>query len=114
MSDNSDDDLEPTKSVYRRVYFDVIDRILSELSKRFDHSGTILKAIAACSPKSSLFFDTEEIKPLAVQYGIDVDLLVPQLAVAKNLLQSKGVCNLEEKVTNAGVARSTWRKRSAP
>ena len=91
---------ESSESVYRRVYFDVIDRILSELSKRFDHSGTILKAIAACSPKSSLFFDTEEIKPLAVQYGIDVDLLVPQLAVAKNLLQSKGVCNLEEALSS--------------
>ena len=82
------------------VHFDVIDRILSELIKRFDHSGTKLKAIAACSPKSSRFFDTEEIKPLAVQYGIDVDLLVPQLAVAKNLLQSKGACNLEEALSS--------------
>ena len=82
--------------VYRRVYYEVVDRILSELSKRFDHSGTVLKAIAACSPKSSHFFDTEEVKPFAVQYGIDVDLLLPQLAVAKNLLRSKEVCNTEQ------------------
>ena len=78
-------DVSDTSSyiLYRRVYYEVVDRILSELSKHFDHSGTVLKAIAACSPKSSHFFDTEEVKPLAVQYGIDVDLLLPQLAVAK-------------------------------
>ena len=87
---------ESPEIVYRRVYYEVVDRILSELSKRFDHSGTVLKAIAACSPKSSHFFDTEEVKPLAVQYGIDVDLLLPQLAVAKNLLRSKEVCSTEE------------------
>lgn len=41
-------------------------------------------------------FDAENIKPLAVRYWIDVDSLISQLAVANNLLQSKGACTLEE------------------
>ena len=63
--------------MYRKLYFEVIDRILSELNKRFDQSATILKGIAACCPKSSSFFDIEVIKPLAEQYGIDTRSLAP-------------------------------------
>ena len=56
----------------------------------------MLKGIAACSPKSCSFFDMEAIKPLAQQYGIDTHGLAPQLDVAKNLLKTRGVCNLEQ------------------
>ena len=86
------------EDTYRRIYFDILDRVLSELhvSKRFDQSGTLLKGIAACSPKSSSFFDMEEVKPLAIKYGIDIHCLAPQLTVAKNLLNSKGAQNLEQ------------------
>ena len=56
---------------FRKQYFEVIDRILSELNKRFDQSATMLKGIAACNPKSCSFFDMEVIRPLAEQYGID-------------------------------------------
>ena len=38
----------------------------------------------------------EVIKPLAEQYGIDTHGLAPQLDVAKNLLKTRGACNLEQ------------------
>ena len=82
--------------MFRKLYFEVIDRILAELNKRFDQSATIPKSIAACSPKSCSFFDMEVIKPLAEQYGIDTHGLAPQLDVAKNLLKTRGACNLEQ------------------
>ena len=66
--------------------FEVIDRILSELNKRFDQPATMLKGIAACSSKSCSFFNMEVIRPLAKQYGIGTHSLAPQLDVAKNLL----------------------------
>lgn len=72
-----------------------MDRILSELNKRFDQSATMLKGIAACSPSSCSFFDMEVIRPLAEQYGIDIHSLASQLDVAKNL-KSRGACNLEQ------------------
>ena len=42
------------------------------------------------------FFDMEVIRPLAEHYGIDTHSLAPQLDVAKNLLKSRGACNLEQ------------------
>ena len=76
---------------YRRIYFDVMDKVLVELHNRFDVTSPILRGIASCNPKSPTFFDVEAIKPLAASYSIDLDCLEPELTVAKQLIQSNGV-----------------------
>ena len=76
---------------YRRIYFDVMDKVLVELHNRFDVTSPILRGIASCNPKSPSFFDVEVIKPLAASYSIDLDCLEPELTVAKQLIQSNGV-----------------------
>ena len=84
--------------VYRRIYFIVFDVVLSELSKRFQHSGPTMEGIAACSPNCSSFFDVEAIKALAAVFGIDIRSSAPQLAEAKNVLESGGANTVEQAV----------------
>ena len=43
-----------------------------------------------------MFFDFEVIKPFAIAYGIDDDVLEPHLAIAKELIQSKGFDSVDQ------------------
>ena len=41
---------------YRRINFDVMDKVLVELHTRFDVTSLILRGITSCNPKSTLLF----------------------------------------------------------
>ena len=76
---------------YRTVYFQVLDKVLSQLQARFTESRGVILSIAACSPSSPRFFDADAVQPLVLEYNLDMEKLVPQMAVAKNLLQHKNI-----------------------
>ena len=80
----------------RVLFFSIIDRILSELHRRFDESRGIILAVAACSPKSKHFLKVTTVKPLADECFIDVSSLEPQLAVAQTLVSQKHIETTEQ------------------
>ena len=82
--------------VYRAVYFQVLDTVLSQLRSRFTESRRVILSIAACSPSSPRFFDADTIRPLALEYNLDMDKLAPQLTVAKNVLQHRNIHTIGE------------------
>ena len=84
------------KATSRVLFFSIIDRILSELHRRFDESRGIILAVAACSPKSKHFLKVTTVKPLAEECFIDVSSLEPQLAVAQNLVSQQHIETTEQ------------------
>ena len=63
----ADDHALYTESVatgFRVLYFSILDRILSELHRRFDESRRFVLAVAACSLKSKDFLKLTSMMPL--------------------------------------------------
>ena len=56
----------------------------------------MILSVASCNPSSDHFFSLDHVQPLAEESGIDLVKLAPQLEVARNLLISKGVTNMED------------------
>ena len=59
---------------YKALYFQVVDKVLMELDKRFGESRSLLKSIAVLSPKNPSFLDVKLILPLAGCYKLDIAL----------------------------------------
>ena len=58
--------------------------MLGELKRRFDKKNLeIMKAIQSCNPQSVTFLNYERLCPLAIQYGLDVNLLKIECHVSK-------------------------------
>ena len=74
------------------LYFCILDSMLGELKCRFDKKNLeIMKAIQSCNPQSAVaFLNYERLCPLALQYGLDADLLKTECHLAKKkLLRTK-------------------------
>ena len=80
------------------LYFLILDRILSELRRRFDESRSFVLAVAACSLQSQDFLKLTLMMPLVEEYpdSIDVTNLESQLAVAQNLAKQSNLVTIEE------------------
>ena len=81
---------------YRVKYFEAIDKVLSELHKRFGEPRPILLSIASLSPDSPSFLDFDSISPLAESYKLDLGVLSSQVEVAKHLLKQRNLETLED------------------
>lgn len=74
------------------LYFCILDSMLGELKHRFDKKNLeIMKAIQSCSPQSDAFLKYEKLYPLALQYGLDVDLLKVECHLAKHTFKDKDI-----------------------
>ena len=72
------------------LYFSILDSMLGELKHRFDKKNLeIMKAIQLCNPQSAAFLNYEKLCPLALQYGLDVDLLEVECHLAKYTFKDK-------------------------
>ena len=78
-----------TTIIYRCIYYKVTDDFLTELKRRFDDSRDNILAISSCSPQSKNFFDHDVLQPLAVECGIEMVRLSPQLDIVRNMIEAK-------------------------
>ena len=76
-----DQGTESTCEAYKVIYYQVMDKILVELHHRFGEQRPLLHSIAALSPKSPLFLNSQVILPLAEAYKLEQDILQNQLRV---------------------------------
>jgi len=68
------------KSEFRtKLYYSIIDRITSELSRRFKENASVLKGFSTLNPASDIFLNVAEITPLAIHYGCDIDSIKNEL-----------------------------------
>ena len=78
-------------------YIEIIDRIVSEMTRRFDKTNqSLMKSIQALIPSSRLFFQFDAIKPFANHYSLDITKLEEELPLAKTTVKHE----LEEKYPN--------------
>lgn len=82
--------LETSDDYRNHCFFPVIDRLISELNRRFSsESCLILKGTAAVNPKHKTFMDQEVILPMATHYGVLKENLAAELHQVKRLLERK-------------------------
>ena len=69
-------------SFYQAIYFKVSDRVIAELHHRFDDSREIMLAMHSSlqSKKYKVFLT---VQPLAELAGIKIDIISPQLELAR-------------------------------
>ena len=79
------------------LYFCILDSMLGELKRRFDKKNLeIMKPIQSCNPQSVTFLNYETLCPLAIQYGLDVDLLKIECHLAKHTFKDKEIETVNE------------------
>ena len=78
------------KKITKNVYFELIDRLMSERKRRFSFNvSEVMKGTIALNPKSRNFLEKESIKPMANHYGICDDDLHAELHQVKRLIIRK-------------------------
>ncbi|KAK7933493.1 hypothetical protein WMY93_004389 [Mugilogobius chulae] len=82
------DSSSDSNELKRKLLFPCVDRMLSELEKRFSGiSEELLQGIQACCPTSALFLCEPAMKALAAHYHIE--LKSEEVLIAKNFLRRK-------------------------
>lgn len=77
--------LEEDRSVTKKsefqvkLYYPIIDRIISELCRRFDENAHVLKGFSALNPSSNVFLNLELLTPLVIHYGCDLESVENEL-----------------------------------
>ena len=94
--DSESEQTDTPLQFYRQRYFEILDRVIQELKRRFNDNRSLILSVASCNPKNEHFFSLDRVQPLAQESGIDLSKLAPQLDVAKNLLKSKKVETIED------------------
>lgn len=69
------------------VYYQIYDKVLSELRQRFEQPRGILLALDACHPNSTDFLNETKLKCLADEYSIDVHNLKAEISVIRPLVK---------------------------
>ena len=77
--------------MHRRLYFEIIDRFISEFTRRFTQNEALLQSIEAFDSSSPKFLDADMIDDFASLYDIHVDrtLLPSQCYSAQGYLTQK-------------------------
>uniref|UniRef100_A0A8C2PTZ0 DUF4371 domain-containing protein n=1 Tax=Cyprinus carpio TaxID=7962 RepID=A0A8C2PTZ0_CYPCA len=71
-------------------FFPVLDRLISELNRRFSaDSCHVMKGVAAINPKHKTFLHQDALQPMARHYGILEDNLSAELHQLKRLIDRK-------------------------
>ena len=80
-----------TSDDYREhCFFPVIERLVSELKRRFSSdSSAILKGATALNPKHTTFMDKDCLWPMAKHYGITRENLFAEIHQGKRLIERK-------------------------
>ncbi|KAK7913720.1 hypothetical protein WMY93_013931 [Mugilogobius chulae] len=80
-----------TSEKYRiHCFFPVIDRLVSELTRRFSsESCHILKGVAAVNPKHQTFLNKTALLPMARHYGVLEDNLAAEVHQLRRLIERK-------------------------
>lgn len=74
------------------IYYPVLDRMISELNRRFnDQSRYSMKGIAACSPQSKCFLDLDTLKPIIKHYELSEKDMGIELIQAQKVLKNDEV-----------------------
>ncbi|XP_025207742.1 uncharacterized protein LOC112603419 [Melanaphis sacchari] len=79
--------IQNTNDLKLMIFYPVIDRMVSELNKRFTNNSPILKGIGSFNPISSTFLDMNKIQPLSLHYGTDSDSLLAKLKLLPKLIK---------------------------
>ncbi|XP_050532818.1 zinc finger MYM-type protein 1-like [Daktulosphaira vitifoliae] len=69
------------------IFFPVLDRMVSELNRRFSDHSEILTGISALIPKCDTFLNFTNIKPLAEHYKLDIESLESELTLITKLIK---------------------------
>lgn len=71
-------------------FFPVLDRLISELNRRFSaDSCHVMKGVAAINPKHKTFLHQDALQPMARHYGILEDNLSAELHQLKRVIDRK-------------------------
>ncbi|KAK0131577.1 hypothetical protein N1851_033753 [Merluccius polli] len=82
----------------KRLFFGIIDSILSEMAARFsERNGKYMAALDALDPASVNFLEAEKVKPLLDL--TNTDMVEAQFTVAREFFKSRCTGQGEEKVT---------------
>ncbi|XP_050540287.1 uncharacterized protein LOC126904924 [Daktulosphaira vitifoliae] len=66
---------------------EILDRMVSELNRRFSDHSEILTGISALIPKCDTFLNFTNIKPLAEHYKLDIESLESELTLITKLIK---------------------------
>uniref|UniRef100_A0A2S2QT48 Uncharacterized protein n=1 Tax=Sipha flava TaxID=143950 RepID=A0A2S2QT48_9HEMI len=69
------------------IFFPVLDRMVSELNRRFSDNYAILTGISSLNPKSNSFLNLLNIKPLAEHYKLDIESLESELKLLTKVIK---------------------------
>jgi len=74
-----------------KVYFSILDSIISKIHKQFDGKNiSLMKAAHSCIPFSPEFLDMSRLLPMVEQHTfLDKDLLAMECTLAKHTLAGK-------------------------
>ncbi|KAK1904504.1 52 kDa repressor of the inhibitor of the protein kinase [Dissostichus eleginoides] len=82
--------LETSDDYRNHCFFPVIDRLVSELNRRFSsESCHILRGATALNPKHKTFMDKDSLLPMAKHYGVMEENISAELHQAKRLIERK-------------------------
>ena len=79
--------------------YEVIDRVIAEMTRRFSDNEPLLIACETVDPSSDIFMDYDYMKPVAdwyVDFGIDSNKLRAQTTVVKEMFRGNRNANVSE------------------
>lgn len=76
-----------------KLYYPIIDRITSELCRRFDDNASTLKGFSALNPSSNVFLNLEQLTPLALHYGCDIASVENELKLLPKTIERYEINN---------------------
>lgn len=79
--------MQSTNDLKLMIFYPVIDRMVSELNRRFNDNSQVLKGIGSLNPTSSTFLDMDNIRPLSLHYGTDSESLAAELKLLPKLIK---------------------------
>ncbi|XP_063765900.1 zinc finger MYM-type protein 1-like [Eleginops maclovinus] len=86
----SKEPLETSEDYQNHCYFPVINRLISELDRRFSSDSChVLKGATALNPKHETFLDKDTLLPMAEHYGVLIENLSAELHQLKRLIERK-------------------------
>ena len=79
------------------LYYSILDTFLHEIKRRFtDKNQVIMRAIQACCPTSSVFFDIDTLEPMITAYDLNLSNIAAEVQVAKRMLIGKDLQDVSD------------------
>ena len=77
-----------------------MDYIIKELEARFTDNYCVLSSISYLHPQNEQFLSYEHLKPLAVHYNLDLEILRAELKILPTTIKKYQIQNINVKVNN--------------